>query len=73
MKTKKKGYGLLFALTILFTLAAFSTLIPNGSASKACFLGYYALCSFTPVSTIICLVIVWVLCVLRKKKYTEET
>ena len=33
-------------------LLAALTLIPAGTASKACFLGYKAHCSFTPISTI---------------------
>jgi len=38
---------------IIAVLAGISTLIP-ASASKVCFLGYYAHCSYTPISTIIC-------------------
>jgi hypothetical protein len=40
----------------LCVIAAISTLLPTG-ASKACELGYYAHCSFTPFSTLICLVL----------------
>ncbi|MDZ7721710.1 MAG: hypothetical protein U5R06_02500 [candidate division KSB1 bacterium] len=40
MEQRKKGYGLLMGLTILFTLATISTLIPEAGASKACMLGY---------------------------------
>ena len=36
-------------------LAGISTVIPV-DASKDCFLGYEAHCTFTPVSTIICIV-----------------
>jgi len=45
-------------LIVIAILAGVSTLIP-ASASKACFLGYYAHCSYTPVSTIICWAIAW--------------
>jgi hypothetical protein len=38
---------------IIAVLAGISTLIPT-SASKPCFLSYYAHCTFTPISTIIC-------------------
>jgi hypothetical protein len=42
---------------LIFTAVHFSlaivTLIPFASASKASMLGYKALCSFTPISTII--------------------
>ena len=40
---------------------AVSTLIPVPFASKPCLLGYKAHCSFTPVSTVICGVIVWII------------
>ncbi|HBT40457.1 MAG: hypothetical protein H5T93_08010 [Pseudothermotoga sp.] len=30
------------------------TLLPIPGASKPCLIGYYAHCSFTPISTIIC-------------------
>lgn len=37
-------------------IAAVSTVIP-APAHKLCFLGYYAHCSWTPISTLICLII----------------
>lgn len=48
---KKKG-----SVHLVFTIVHFSlavvTLIPMASASKASLLGYKALCSFSPISTI---------------------
>jgi len=41
---------------IVFFVLGVTTLIP-APASKPSFLGYYAHCSFTPISTIICWVI----------------
>lgn len=41
---------------IVFVVLGISTLIP-ASASKPSLLGYYAHCSFTPVSTAICFVL----------------
>ena len=49
---------------IVAVLAGISTLIP-ASASKACYLGYYAHCSFTPISTVICWGAAWI--IYRKK------
>jgi hypothetical protein len=40
-------------LIVIAVLAGVSTLIP-ASASKLCYLGYYAHCTFMPISTIIC-------------------
>lgn len=73
MKEKKKGYGLLLGLAVVFTLVAIVTLIPKASASKECLFGYKALCSFAPISTIILIVLAGALCVLRKRKFTQST
>lgn len=73
MKTKKKGYGLLMVLTVILTLGTISTLLPQAGASKECYMGYFAHCSFTPISTVLMALLVAVSCRIRKKKYTEET
>jgi hypothetical protein len=70
MEQRKKGYVPLLLLTIVFTILALSTLIPQASASKECILGYRAHCTFTPISTLICLAISGLLCVLRKRLLT---
>lgn len=71
MKTKKKGYGLLLTLTIVVTLAGLWTLLPQASASKTCLLGYKAHCTFAPISTLICFILVAIICKIRKIKFTE--
>ena len=40
---------------IVHSSLAAITLIPLGIASKPCFLGYKALCSFSPISTLVLL------------------
>jgi hypothetical protein len=40
----------------IWVICAVKTVIPNTDASKACRLGYYAACSFTPISTVLCLI-----------------
>ena len=50
MEKKKSLVHLIFAVVELSL--AVVTLIPMASASKASFLGYKALCSFSPISTI---------------------
>ncbi len=39
-------------------ILAIVTLLPRAAASKACLLGYKALCSFTPISTVMLLALV---------------
>ncbi|MCK4594427.1 hypothetical protein KAU45_07985 [bacterium] len=72
MVKKKKGYNVFLILTIVFTLAAISTLIPSPSASGECLIGYKAHCTYTPVSTAICLVLVAACCIIRKRGFTYE-
>jgi len=40
----------------IWVISAIKTVIPNANASKACLIGYKATCSFTPISTTICLI-----------------
>jgi len=72
MKVRKRGYAIFLVLTILFTLCAIWTLIPAESASRACDLGYKARCTFTPYSTLICLVLAALTCKLRKRFFTTQ-
>jgi len=60
------GVGVLIAIVL-----GISTLVP-APAKKPCLLGYYAHCSFTPISTVICLVIAGLIYWLgkRKEKYS---
>jgi len=52
---------------IVFIILGITTLIP-APASKPSLLGYYAHCSFTPISTIICWVIAGAIYWLGKRK-----
>ena len=72
MKVKKKGYVPLLALTIIFTLAAISTLFPQATASKLCGLGYPAHCSFAPWSTLLCLLLACATCIVRAEFFKTE-
>lgn len=49
---EKKGSSVHLIFTIVHLSLAVVTLIPMASASKASLLGYKALCSFSPISTI---------------------
>jgi len=52
---------------------ALVTLIPRAAASKACLLGYKALCSFTPISTLILLALVGLHLFLHYRKPAAES
>ncbi len=71
MKIRKKGYWLLFILTLVFTLAALSTVIPSESASKLCMISYKAHCTYTPISTIICIIPAGITCFIRKRLFVS--
>jgi hypothetical protein len=49
VKSKKVPTHVVFI--VIYVLGAIVTLLPTGTASKDCLLGYNALCSFTPIST----------------------
>jgi hypothetical protein len=53
-------------LVAIFVLLGVWTLVP-APASKPCLLGYYAHCTFTPISTIICWIVAGVCYWLGKK------
>jgi hypothetical protein len=71
MRTRKKGYKWLLALTVLLTLSAVITLIPNPGASKDNMMGYHSICTGAPMSTLVLLVCAGITCAIRKKKFTE--
>ena len=62
--TRTKVYILIIGLV----LAAIKTVIPFPYVSKACMLGYKAGCSFTPISTVILVVIIIITYVVAKRK-----
>jgi hypothetical protein len=43
----------IYVVIVILSIAAVKTALPTAAASKPCLLGYKALCSFTPISTII--------------------
>jgi hypothetical protein len=66
---KQPGYTIFLILTILSTLAAVSTVLPDPSASAVSFLGYRTHCIWAPWSTAICVVLSGVFCTIRAKKF----
>lgn len=71
MKTRKKGYQWFLALTMIFTLAAIITLIPNPGASKDNMIGYHSICSGVPMSTLVLVICAGATCYFRKKYFTK--
>ena len=69
---KQPWYGIFLGLTVLMTLSAVVTLIPDEQARKACGLGYKAHCTFTPWSTLISLFLAMSSCKLRSKFFVER-
>ncbi len=67
VKNIRAAYFSLQIFSILFGIAAIVTIIPYSGASEKCVLGYRALCSFTPASTIICIIAARTLYTLKAK------
>ena len=73
LKQKKQPwYGILLGFTVLMTLSAVVTLIPDVAASKICKLGYKAHCTFTPWSTGISLFLALISCKVRAEYFLKE-
>jgi chromate transport protein ChrA len=72
MKKRKPLSWLFLVLTILFTLAAISALIPDPAASKISFLGYRAHCTFAPWSSLIALALAGIFCVIRARFFIKK-
>jgi hypothetical protein len=57
MNLKKLIIAVIFTVMIVAWISSsVMTVIPDTSASKICYLGYKAHCSFTPISTLISVV-----------------
>jgi len=73
MEREKQRMGLnrtlWWVLAGVFVILGVITLVP-APASKPCLLGYYAHCSFAPISTIICWAIAGAFYWLGKRKST---
>lgn len=61
-----------FVFFAIYIVLALVTLLPTGTASKDCLLGYNALCSFSPISTIIFLALAGFHIYLQVKKTAGE-
>ena len=57
----------------IYLVLALVTLIPTASASKECLLGYEALCSFTPLSTIGLIGLACLHIYLHRRSETQKT
>jgi len=70
-KNQNKGKRL-FIWAIVFVVLAIITLLPLGTADDKCMLGYIAVCPFSPVSSLILLVVAFYLLMIRKKQYISN-
>lgn len=70
MKNRKLPRLLLTLLAILSVVAALLTVIPWPSATEVNPVGYKSLCSFSPASTAICLILANIFQGIKKKKFS---
>ena len=66
---KQPMYAIMLLLTVLCTLGAISTMLPQESVSTISLLGYKAHCPFAPVSTLLCLLLAGACCKIRVRKF----
>jgi hypothetical protein len=67
-ETKKKKGGAFLWLAILSFVAAIVTFIPFKNIDDECMLGYKALCAFTPVSSLVLIVVGILFLLIRNHK-----
>ena len=63
----KARKNVLYAVTVILTLLAAATLVPNPGASWPNLLGYRSVCTFAPVSTLILCWATAVVCTYRSR------
>ena len=73
MAKRSPGYWVFLVITILCTLAAVGTLVPDATAHKMSILGYYAHCPFAPWSSLIALALAAISCVVRAEVFKKKT
>ena len=72
-ENKKQNKGaVLLMLSILLVLGAIFTLLPIHMADDKCFFGYYAVCPFTPISSILLIAVALYINLVRKKQYISK-
>jgi hypothetical protein len=71
-KRRKPGYATLMTFTILMVLGAILTVMPMPSAYRECMLGYKAHCTLAPISTVSCVIVAGMACVVQKRLFTER-
>jgi uncharacterized protein with FMN-binding domain len=66
-KRQPSAYNLLLALSIVWTILAIITLIPNPGASKPNALGYKSVCTFAPAASALCGLLAAITCTVRNR------
>jgi uncharacterized protein with FMN-binding domain len=67
-----KSYQALLTLTVIFSLLAIVTMIPNPGASKPNVLGYRSVCSFAPAASALCGLLAGITCTLRNRRFSRN-
>lgn len=70
---KKPMYFILLTVTILSALGGIVSLLPYSGASYSSLLGYKALCTFNPASSLFCFLIAGTSCFFRSTFFKFET
>jgi uncharacterized protein with FMN-binding domain len=71
-KKESRAYYAMLGLSLVFTLAAVVTMLPNPVASKPNVLGYRSVCSFAPAASAVCGLLAGATCVLRNRRISKS-
>lgn len=71
LKQQAAGYYALLGLSLLFSVLALVTLLPDPGASKPNVLGYRSVCSFAPAATAVCGLLAGLTCTIRSRRVSR--
>jgi uncharacterized protein with FMN-binding domain len=66
------SYRALIGLSLMFSILAVVTLLPNPNASKPNVLGYRSVCSFAPAATALCGLLAGITCTVRNRVFSRR-
>ena len=67
-ESQPRSYRLMIGLSLIFTVLAVVTLLPNSGASKPNVLGYRSVCTFAPAATALCALLAGITCTIRNRR-----
>jgi len=72
-KNESMAYYGMLGLSLVFTILAVVTMLPNPAAAKPNVLGYRSVCSFAPAASALCGLLAGVTCTIRNRRFSKSS